>query len=103
MQNWSENETISNQSCTVQKDWEDVQQICSIINIPSKRVNYESEYWNRVFEARFIEGLKFGLTPNPDLFCNELIKFGKFYDDFVGLKYFDYMATGLGFIYFFLT
>ena len=33
-----------------------------------------------------------GYTPNPDVMCNTIIKFGAFYDK-IGYKY-DYIATG---------
>jgi len=54
-------------------------------------VNLHKEYWNRVVEYT-ISTVKKGLTPNPDVMCNRLIKFGSFEDKFG--KDFDKIATG---------
>ncbi|MCK5838418.1 MAG: tRNA 2-thiouridine(34) synthase MnmA [Bacteroidales bacterium] len=54
-------------------------------------VNLHNEYWNRVVDYT-INTVKKGLTPNPDVMCNRLIKFGSFDDKFG--KEFDKIATG---------
>lgn len=54
-------------------------------------VNLHKEYWNRVVSYT-MDSVKKGLTPNPDVMCNRLIKFGSFEDKFG--KDFDKIATG---------
>ena len=49
------------------------------------------EYWKRVVSYT-LESVKKGLTPNPDVMCNRLIKFGSFEDKFG--KDYDRIATG---------
>lgn len=54
-------------------------------------VPLHKEYWDMVVQYH-IETLKAGRTPNPDLLCNQLIKFGAF-EDKVGYQY-ERLATG---------
>jgi tRNA-specific 2-thiouridylase len=54
-------------------------------------VDLQREYWDRVVTYT-VEAVKKGLTPNPDVMCNRLIKFGSF-EDRHG-KDFDKIATG---------
>lgn len=62
------------------------------IGIPYYSVNFEKEYWDRVF-TYFIDEFKKGRTPNPDVICNKEIKFKAFieYANQLGA---DYVATG---------
>ena len=54
-------------------------------------VDLHQEYWENV-AAYAIDKVRQGLTPNPDVMCNKLIKFGCF-EQRVG-KDFDFTATG---------
>ena len=54
-------------------------------------MNLHKEYWDNVVSYT-IETVRRGLTPNPDVMCNKLIKFGAF-DDRRGKDY-DRIATG---------
>lgn len=54
-------------------------------------VDLHREYWEKV-AAYTIDKVRKGLTPNPDVMCNKLIKFGCF-EQRVG-KDFDFTATG---------
>ena len=67
-------------------------QVCGQIGIPYYTVNFEREYWERVF-SYFLEEYQHGRTPNPDVLCNKEIKFRAFLD--YALKTgADAMATG---------
>jgi tRNA-specific 2-thiouridylase len=54
-------------------------------------VSLHEEYWENVVSYT-IDAVKKGLTPNPDMMCNKLIKFGCFEQKWG--KYFDKIATG---------
>lgn len=72
MKNWEE--VSSDNLCTAAADYEDVARVCEVIGIPYYSVNFATQYWDQVF-AGFIDELKRGLTPNPDILCNREIKF----------------------------
>ena len=50
------------------------------------------EYWDYVF-TYFLDELKKGRTPNPDIMCNKYIKFDMFVKEALKLGA-DYIATG---------
>lgn len=77
MKNWEEKD--ENGTCTAERDWRDVQEVCEIIDIPYYSVNFAKEYWNRVF-SYFLKEYRSGRTPNPDVLCNREIKFKAFLD-----------------------
>ena len=54
-------------------------------------VNLQKEYFDRVVNYT-IETVKRGFTPNPDVMCNKMIKFGAFNEKWG--KSFDLIATG---------
>ncbi|MEG2666868.1 MAG: tRNA 2-thiouridine(34) synthase MnmA, partial [Bacteroidales bacterium] len=54
-------------------------------------VSLHQEYWENVVQYT-IDTVKRGLTPNPDMMCNKLIKFGAFEQKYG--KDFDKIATG---------
>ena len=55
------------------------------------KIDLHREYWDNVV-GYSVERLRKGLTPNPDVMCNRLIKFGAFYEK-IGHNY-DFIATG---------
>ncbi len=73
MKNWDEGEGAS---CPAEVDAQDVAHVANIIGIPFYTINFTNEYWTEVFE-HFLEELRHGLTPNPDILCNREIKFKK--------------------------
>ncbi len=75
MKNWDD--TDENGVCTAEVDAEDVRRVCDQIGIPYYTVNFEREYYDKVFEY-FLEEYRRGRTPNPDVMCNREIKFGEF-------------------------
>ncbi|MFT8318341.1 MAG: tRNA 2-thiouridine(34) synthase MnmA [Sporolactobacillus sp.] len=90
MKNWDD--TDENGVCTATEDYEDVVRVCGQMGIPYYAVNFEKEYWDRVF-SYFLEEYKAGRTPNPDVMCNKEIKFKAFLDHALSLGA-DYVATG---------
>lgn len=90
MKNWDD--TDENGVCTATVDYEDVAKVASKIGIPYYSVNFEKEYWDRVF-TYFLDEYKKDRTPNPDVICNKEIKFKAFLDYAKKLGA-DYIATG---------
>jgi len=90
MKNWDD--TDENGVCTATEDYKDVAKVADQIGIPYYSVNFEKEYWDRVFEY-FLAEYRAGRTPNPDVMCNKEIKFKAFLDYALDLGA-DYVATG---------
>ena len=100
MRNWDanlNNDTLGNPTlgeniCPQEQDYNDALMICEKIGIPLKRVDFVKEYWDYVF-TYFLDELKKGRTPNPDIMCNKYIKFDMFLNKAKELGA-DYIATG---------
>lgn len=90
MKNWDD--TDENGVCTATEDYKDVAKVANKIGIPYYSVNFEKEYWDRVF-TYFLDEYKKGRTPDPDVICNKEIKFKAFLDYALELGA-DYIATG---------
>lgn len=90
MKNWDD--TDENGVCTATEDYNDVIAVCNQIGIPYYAVNFEKQYWDKVF-TYFLDEYKAGRTPNPDVMCNKEIKFKAFLEHAVSLGA-DYVATG---------
>lgn len=100
MRNWDStinndflgNPNLDNNICPQEQDYNDALAVCEKIGIPLHRVDYVKEYWDNVF-MYFLDELKKGRTPNPDVMCNKYIKFDLFYKKAkeLGAKY---IATG---------
>ncbi|KRM72526.1 tRNA-specific 2-thiouridylase MnmA [Lacticaseibacillus brantae DSM 23927] len=90
MKNWDDTDEYG--VCTATEDYEDVAKVASEIGIPYYSINFEKEYWDRVF-TYFLDEYKAGRTPNPDVMCNKEIKFKAFLDYADELDA-DYIAMG---------
>lgn len=77
--------------CSTEEDLEMASAIARRYGLPLEVVDLHREYWENV-AAYAIDKIRRGLTPNPDVMCNKLIKFGCF-EQQVG-KDFDFTATG---------
>lgn len=77
--------------CSAEEDIEMAQAIAHKYKLSLSVIDLQKEYWENVV-SYLIERVKMGLTPNPDVMCNRLIKFGCF-EEKVGYQY-DYIATG---------
>ena len=90
MKNWLE--TTPGGQCLWEQDVEDAMQVCDTLGIPLNTIDLSRTYWDAVF-ARFLEEYRNGLTPNPDIVCNQEVKFKAFRDHARDLGA-DYLATG---------
>lgn len=53
-----------------------MQELCSFLGLRDPlHMNFEKEYWTEVFEP-MVASYERGETPNPDVGCNRLVKFG---------------------------
>lgn len=77
--------------CSAEEDLEIASAIARRYGLSLDVVDLHREYWDSV-AAYAIDKVRCGLTPNPDVMCNKLIKFGCF-ERQVG-KDFDFTATG---------
>lgn len=100
MRNWDStlnndylgNPNLNNNICPQEQDYNDAIEVCKKIDIPLHRIDFVKEYWDYVF-TYFLEELKKGRTPNPDVMCNKYIKFDSFVKKAKELGA-DYIATG---------
>lgn len=90
MSNWKDTEPDG--SCTGERDWADVERVCSALDIPYYSVDFSGQYMERVFSL-FVDEYRKGRTPNPDVLCNREIKFGPF-REFARELGADFIATG---------
>jgi tRNA-specific 2-thiouridylase len=90
MKNWDDTDEYG--VCTATEDYEDVAKVAAEIGIPYYSINFEKEYWDRVFQY-FLTEYKAGRTPNPDVMCNKEVKFAAFLDYAEELDA-DYIAMG---------
>ena len=78
--------------CPQEEDYNDAKKVCDKLGIPLYRKDFVKEYYNYVF-TYFLDELKKGRTPNPDIMCNKYIKFDMFVKEAEKLGA-DYIATG---------
>ena len=83
-----ENDTYS---CTSDEDVEMCRVVTARYGVNFEIIDLHKEYWDNVVKYT-MDKVSRGYTPNPDVMCNTIIKFGAFYDK-IGYKY-DYIATG---------
>jgi tRNA-specific 2-thiouridylase len=92
---WLEDELAYLGDCPWQEDLAYVEAVCQQAGVPLEIVSLQKEYFDHVV-AYAIAEVKAGRTPNPDIFCNKMIKFGLFMN-YIDRQYpgkFDYIATG---------
>ncbi len=76
---WLQDEFSFLGECPWEEDLSFAREICNQAGVPLEVLPLQTEYWETVVSYT-IEEIKAGRTPNPDIFCNSLIKFGQFYD-----------------------
>ncbi len=101
MRNWDSslnNDILGNPNinnvdiCPQEQDYNDAIEVCKKLDIKLHRIDFVKEYWDYVFKY-FLDELKKGRTPNPDIMCNKYIKFDFFVQEAKKLGA-DYIATG---------
>ena len=77
--------------CPAEEDIEIVSYLAKRYSCRFEMVSLHDEYWESVVKYT-VDSVKRGLTPNPDMMCNKLIKFGCFEEKWG--HQFDKIATG---------
>ena len=90
MKNWDEDD--EQDYCPAEQDLADARAVAERLGIKLHTVSFSSEYWDRVFKY-FLAEYRAGRTPNPDILCNQEIKFRAFPEYALGLGA-DWIATG---------
>ena len=90
MKNWDEDDVAGH--CPAEQDLIDARAVADRLGITLRTISFSSEYWDRVFEY-FLAEYRAGRTPNPDILCNQEIKFRAFLDYALDLGA-DWIATG---------
>jgi tRNA-specific 2-thiouridylase len=78
--------------CPWVEDRRDALAVGAKLGIPVQTLDFEDEYKKEVF-SYFVREYTDGRTPNPDILCNEVIKFGAFLE-YALENGADYIATG---------
>jgi len=87
MRNWDSaansdykgNPTAFDAICEQEKDYQDAFMVAEKLGIKLHKVDFIEDYWDRVF-SYFLDEYKKNRTPNPDVLCNNEIKFKAFVD-----------------------
>ncbi|CAN5122130.1 tRNA 2-thiouridine(34) synthase MnmA [soil metagenome] len=76
---WLEDELSYLGQCPWEEDLAYVRSACEQLEVPLEVVSLQKEYWDQVVAYTMAE-IKSGRTPNPDVLCNQRIKFGMFFN-----------------------
>lgn len=90
MKNWSKD--LPGMKCPWAEDLADAKRVAVKLGIDFEVWDFEKEYHDKVVEYMLSEFRK-GNTPNPDIMCNQEIKFKLFYEKAMEAGA-DYIATG---------
>jgi tRNA-uridine 2-sulfurtransferase len=77
MKNWSQD--LPGFPCPWEEDFRDAKRVAVQLGIDFKMYDFETEYRQKVVDY-MIDEYKAGRTPNPDIMCNQEIKFKLFLD-----------------------
>jgi len=75
MKNWSQD--LPGMKCPWEEDYQDAKRVAVQLGIDFKMYDFEKEYRHRVVDY-MIREYKAGRTPNPDIMCNQEVKFKLF-------------------------
>jgi tRNA-5-taurinomethyluridine 2-sulfurtransferase len=88
---WLEDELSFLGTCPWEEDLQYVEALCQQLDVPLRIISLQKEYWDEVVSYTIAEA-RAGRTPNPDVLCNQRVKFGAFFTH-IGTD-FDKVATG---------
>lgn len=74
---WLDDELSHLGDCPWEQDLSFVRQTCQMLQVPLEVINLQREYHERIVSYT-IQQIRQGHTPNPDMLCNQQIKFGLF-------------------------
>jgi len=75
MKNWSQD--LPGMHCPWKEDYQDAKRVAVHLGIPFKLYDFETEYRQLVVDY-MVREYQAGRTPNPDIMCNQEVKFGIF-------------------------
>jgi tRNA-specific 2-thiouridylase len=75
MKNWSQD--LPGFTCPWRQDYQDAKRVAVQLGIPFKMYDFEKEYRQKVVDY-MVAGYQAGITPNPDIMCNQEVKFKLF-------------------------
>ncbi|MEO8105494.1 MAG: tRNA 2-thiouridine(34) synthase MnmA [Candidatus Saccharibacteria bacterium] len=75
MKNWSQD--LPGFTCPWKEDYQDAKRVAVQLGIAFKMYDFEAEYRQRVVDY-MVAGYQAGITPNPDIMCNQEVKFKLF-------------------------
>lgn len=90
MKNWSQD--LPGFACPWKEDYQDAKRVAVQLGIDFEMFDFETEYREKVVDY-MIDEYKAGRTPNPDIMCNQEVKFKLFLNTALD-KGADYVATG---------
>lgn len=88
---WLEDELSYLGDCPWEEDLSYARAVCDQLQVPLEIISFQKEY-SQIVVAYTLSEVKAGRTPNPDVLCNQYIKFGAFYSA-ISDEY-EYVATG---------
>jgi tRNA-specific 2-thiouridylase len=81
MKNWSKD--VAGHHCPWKEDLASARTVAAHLDIPLKVYDFEKQYFKSVTKY-MLEAYKKGITPNPDVMCNQEIKFKVFLEQCLG-------------------
>lgn len=75
MKNWTQD--LPGMACPWKQDYQDAKRVATQLDIPFKVYDFQKEYRHFVVDY-MIDEYKAGRTPNPDIMCNQEVKFRLF-------------------------
>ncbi len=75
MKNWSQD--LPGLPCPWKEDYQDAKRVAVKLGIPFKMYDFETQYRDKVVQY-MIDEYQAGRTPNPDIMCNQEVKFKLF-------------------------